>query len=338
MPQLHESLRCIAGKKPFALENKIDAALVKKSIDYLQSESASESIAIDPYWPKWDSPWWHMLLLHELGLADAIPEIAIERVTNALNKHYLPIFPVREDELPAGVDPLGQIACHCQLGAMEQVLADRGTDIESVLPALRSWYFRYQLPDGGLNCDESAYVRDNPSSSIVSTLPPLEAVLFSRKSAHTNESRIFLERGAHFLASKKLFRSSRTGAAINESWTQLCFPRFFEYDYLRGLHFLLSWSLASKKSLSAESIAETVTLIDEKFPDGCIYIERSIWASTNTRYLNPGSKTWSKKLATAFPLLESASAIGSKSAQLTAQWNDARLKLGQVLDEGLISF
>jgi sulfide:quinone oxidoreductase len=46
---------------------------VEKTKSYLSSESALSSIERDPYWPKWDSPWWHMSLLNEMGLAKEIP-------------------------------------------------------------------------------------------------------------------------------------------------------------------------------------------------------------------------------------------------------------------------
>jgi hypothetical protein len=39
---------------------------------------------------------------------------------------------------------------------------------------MRPWLRQYQLPDGGLNCDEAACVK-SLKSSMVSTLPPLEA-------------------------------------------------------------------------------------------------------------------------------------------------------------------
>ena len=45
-------------------------AAIADSIHYLGSDAALESIAADTYWPKWSSPWWHMLLLHELPGAD----------------------------------------------------------------------------------------------------------------------------------------------------------------------------------------------------------------------------------------------------------------------------
>ncbi len=193
------------------------------------------------------------------------------------------------------------------------------------------------MPDGGLNCDEAAYLKDKPSSSIVSTLPPPEAVLFSRAFNISVDERELLDRGARYLIAKKLCRSANSNTILNESWKKLCFPRFYEYDVLRGFHFLLSWSAATKNPLLAEAIIETMTTLHEEFPDGHVLIERSVWASASTRYLNAETKTWSKSLALGFPLLESVSAIGSKSPYLAAIWSDAKLKLQVALDEGLIS-
>jgi hypothetical protein len=332
-----EALKRIASSSSPDLAKECDSRLVKVSTDYLQSDEALESLSIDPYWPKWNSPWWHMLLLHEIDLAERIPKIAVDRMIAALNDRYLPLFPIREEELPPGVDPLGQIACHCQLGEIEQVFTACGVNIDERLPFLRSWYQRYQLPDGGLNCDEAVYLKDKPSSSIVSTLPPLEAVLFSRASTMSMEERELLDRGGRYLIDKKLCRSATSNAILNEDWKKVCFPRFYEYDVLRGLHFLLSWATATKNSLPAEVIIETATMLHEEFPDGHVLIQRSIWASASTRYFNPETKTWSRSLALGFPLLESVSAIGSKSPYLTAIWADAKSKLMQALDENLIS-
>jgi hypothetical protein len=331
-----DTLKRVASSKSPLIANDCNYILVRNSVDYLRSAEALESLSIDPYWPKWNCPWWHMLLLYEMGLAQEIPQVAIERMTVALNDHYLPLFPVREDELPPGVDPLGQIACHCQLGGMEQVLTACGVNVYDRLPFLRSWYARYQLPDGGLNCDESAYIKDRPVSSIVSTLPPLEAVLYSRAATMSVEDRNFLDRGANYLLGKKLFRSATSQMVINEFWTKLCFPRFYEYDVLRGLNFLLTWATETKNLLPAQAILETVCLLDREFPDGHVSIQRSIWASTSTRFLNSESKSWSKSLALGFPLLEAVSIVGNRSPYLTALWTDAKRKLSQALDEGLI--
>ena len=40
---------------------------------------------------------------------------------------------------------------------MFQVLAASGIDVERALPWIKPWFVRYQMADGGLNCDEAAY-------------------------------------------------------------------------------------------------------------------------------------------------------------------------------------
>lgn len=65
---------------------------LEKTKTYLSSELALESIERDPYWPKWDSPWWHMSLLNEMGLAKEIPQASILKMVQVLKNHYLPIL------------------------------------------------------------------------------------------------------------------------------------------------------------------------------------------------------------------------------------------------------
>jgi len=158
------------------MSDRCSREAVAETVAYLASPAAVGSIAADPYWPKWDSPWWRMTLLWELGLARLIPPPVVEAMVNAVDTHYLRLFPVREEELPPGCDPHRQVLCHCAAGTMMQVLYACGVDLDVRLPWMRPWLHQYQLPDGGLNCDEGAYVTSLKSST-VSTLPPLEAVL-----------------------------------------------------------------------------------------------------------------------------------------------------------------
>ena len=51
--------------------------LARESIRYLESDKARYSLNQDTYWPKWDSPWWHISLLHEMGLSKQIPHKAM---------------------------------------------------------------------------------------------------------------------------------------------------------------------------------------------------------------------------------------------------------------------
>src|SRR5262245_52003509 len=78
---------------------------VELSIGYLASRDALASLEADSYWPKWDSPWWHMVLLREGGQAARIRRAALEAMVSALDRLPVKIFPIEPGEIPAGLDP-----------------------------------------------------------------------------------------------------------------------------------------------------------------------------------------------------------------------------------------
>src|SRR5690348_10407013 len=70
------------------------------SIAYLESDAALASIAEDSYWPKWDGPWWHMVLLWELGEARRIPARAVRAMVASLDALPMHTFPIRPGDMP----------------------------------------------------------------------------------------------------------------------------------------------------------------------------------------------------------------------------------------------
>ena len=120
--------------------------------------------------------------------------------------HALPlhIFLIQPDEWPPGADRARDGSCHCALGSMDQVLAACGVDVDAELPWIRPWFERYQMRDGGLNCDASAYlVHDECPSSMVGTVAPFEAML-------PRGDGPFVERAAAFLIDRQLRLGSAT--------------------------------------------------------------------------------------------------------------------------------
>lgn len=289
---------------------------VQSTATYLASPEALASVAQEPYWPKWDSPWWHMLLLHELGLAHRIPEAMAQAMATALRTHYLPSFPLLESELPPGTDPYRQILCHCALGTMVQVLAASGIPMDEAMPGARAWLLRYQLQDGGLNCDEAAYTRPTPRSSMVSTLPPLEAMLYLTERPFTPEETAFLDAGADYLLQRRLCRSLSKGGVIDESWLTPCFPRFYEYDVLRGLRFLAAWARKLSRPLPWGAIEEVVLHMHEGFAEPTAQPRR--WAQTQRTMAAVGAGPTSP--ASLFPLLDEASRPDIARACLNREW------------------
>lgn len=312
--------------------------LVEQSVEYLHCDQARIAMEQNTYWPKWDGPWWQMQVLHELGLTKLIPSERIEQVLEAFETYYLHDFPFKLDDVPEGVDPLNQVICHCQMGCTEQLLTAYGIDICKRLPWVASWYERYQLPDGGLNCDESVYTREAPKSSVVSTVPVLEAILKRPMTAFskTGESDI-LKRGAQYLINRKLFRSASTGEIIDQRWTELCFPRFYFYDILRGLSFLLEWSLQQQEPLPATAILEAVKIIDSQNPGGDVRIRRSSWKDSGTRAWDAKTSAWVRKPEASYPLLDKLSAAGQISKPLAQEWNRAKANLKSLLHKKLIT-
>src|SRR5262245_26724747 len=184
---------------------------VSSSVRYLASRAALQSLKADPYWPKWDAPWWHMLLLHEMGKTSLIPAVAIEGLVEALDRYPVKIFPIHPGDMPQGVDPHRGCPCHCQLGNVYQVLAASGVDVDEELPWIRPWFLRYQMADGGMSCDNDAYlVTGECPSSMVATIAPFEAVLLFTTRPWTPEETAFLDAGARFLMDRRLRLGSDT--------------------------------------------------------------------------------------------------------------------------------
>jgi len=291
------------------------------STTYLYSQKARERLALDPYWPKWDSPWWHMTLLWELGRADAIPKEAAEAMLAAIETKYVRWFPNPREPLPGGKDPSRDALCHCALGNMYQTLAACGLDLDARAPWMRAWLLHYQLPDGGLNCDEKPYAKGG-ASSVQSTLPALEAVLAAGRPLTLNEEQ-FVDRGAEYLLERRLAFRLRDGQLMDPGFLDIGFPRFYDYDVLRGAAFIASWARLRKRRIPRRSVGWVLDSFDERFPDGRIKIEKPGLLSTETNLTLDGT-SWVRGKTTTFPLLDSVRKPGLISESLTHAWGETR--------------
>ncbi len=308
---------------------------IQECLDYLNSPSALESLRADCYWPKWDSPWWHMLLLHEMGETYRLPKKIIDAYISSLNHIALKIFPIHSQDLPPGIDPYRGYPCHCQLGNVYQVLATYGVDVDEALPWIKPWFLRYQMADGGLNCDRKAYlVEGETPSSMVGTIAAFETILLCSSKKWTDTEKAFLEKGAQFLIGRKLILGSDTvhNAAERLSakdWQKPSFPRFYFYDSLRGLLAVLRWSIMLKRPLPVAAIQDFVLAFHKQFPDGKVHIERRAFADVKT-LAQASSGQWQPKQPARYPpLLQKVSAIGGYSPFLSKQWAEAKNLLSQ---------
>jgi hypothetical protein len=298
---------------------------IAASTAYLDSAKGRESLALDPYYPKWNSPWWHMTLLFELDRADAIPRAAAEAMLSAIEAKYIQFFPTVREPLPPGKDPHRDAPCHCALGNIYQTLSACGLDLDARAPWMRAWFLRYQLPDGGLNCCEEAYTKGT-ASSVQSTLPALEAVLRADRPFTLVEEE-FLDRGAEYLIERRLVCRRRDGRVMDESFLKIGFPRFYDYDVLRGLSFLAAWSQARRKAVPREAVAGHLSALSARFLDGRVRVEKAGLLAEKS-LVRSAEGAWSGGAATSFPLLDSARRVGEVCEVLTRRWADVRSILG----------
>lgn len=265
---------------------------------------------------KWDGAWWHMAALYEMGEVKRIPQSAIERAIHLLKTQVWPTFIISADDHPTSEsDKMKLDCCHCELAVFYMILMAYGCDLDKELPWIREWLLKHQLPDGGLNCDPDAYTHSK-KSSIVSTLPPLEAILWHTDREFTEQEAVFLDEGARYLIEHRLVCSKQNGNVIDSDWLKPCFPRFFEYDILRGMSFLAEWSLRRNKLLPVGLIHEGLERLNTSMAAEGLRIGRQVFDPQGPW----GGQT--------FPLLEATAGIGVVSPYLTKQLDRVIERLG----------
>ncbi len=307
-------------------EEQIKSLLVIS--EELKTELALQSIKLDPYWPKWDSPWWKVLLLYETGYKHLIPIEFLDVLIDVIDKHYLHDFPLTEAELPKGIDPYRDILCFCALGNMYKVFEDCGFCIKERLPWWYEWLSKYQLPDGGYNCEEAAYTKSR-KSSFLSTLPVLEAMLIVYCKTHDDKIKTLLDKGAHYLLSHNMYKSS-TGKIIEADWLQISFPRYYDYDVLRGFSFIVDWAYQTQSALPVRIAEDCFNQIQKSIdPAGYIILKANKVNLDGSLYHINHEWIWKDK-AESFTALDMLCKENSLSVPLTLNWRKTLDKLSSL--------
>jgi len=287
-------------------KNHLICLAINESIKFLDSSTNFE-FSGDHSRHKWSGAWWHMGAMYEMGEVHKIPESAIVRAKNWLDTQVWQTFIISPKDYPTSEsDKMKMDCCHCELAVYYMILKAYDCDLDHELPWIREWLLKYQLPDGGLNCDPDAYIHSG-KSSIISTLPPLEAILWHTNRDFTEKEAIFLDEGARYLIEHRLICSKHEGNIIEKDWLKPCFPRFFEYDILRGMSFLVEWSRRRIKALPDDLLIEGLERLKPFIRAGSVRIGRQVFDPQGP---------WA---GDTFPLLEELSRIGDVSPYLTSQ-------------------
>ncbi len=246
--------------------------------EILASEQASMMIERDVYWPKWDSPWWYFLLLEETDRLSDVPVETFKELLVCADRQYLHIFPVREEDAPEDINAYTEVLCFCFLGSLMRLASKVDFDVFAWLPWAKDWIKRYQLPDGGYNCDDAAYTGSG-KGSLISTTVMLEGMLaYVKYTGNYDEFGKNIERAVSYLLKHHVYMSTKGEAIEGTDWDKIIFPRLYEFDFSRGLEAVLDFVLQTGKKVRRVNMEKAIALLKQKMESGVNHSEKQ-WMS-----------------------------------------------------------
>ena len=213
------------------------------------------------------------------------------------------------------MDPARFIGCHCALGCMDQVLTACGVDVDRELPWFKPWFERYQMRDGGLNCDESAYLVDRRVPELDGRDGPALEAMLRRGAQPVRRSRGAVPSRAR--ARPRLADPpQRRRADAAQRGARATFPRFYFYDVLRG-----ATALHRYAALVTDPAQEPApALVRSLAPDGVVRVGRRAWETAGTWDRDPSGAWVRLPLAHRFPLSRRSARSERASDVLTREW------------------
>lgn len=242
--------------------------------EVIESDRALLMIERDVYWPKWDSPWWYMLLLEETSRLSEVPVPVFKELLTCADRQYLKIFPVKEEEVKGPINGHTEIMCFCFFGSLMKLAAKLEFDVFAHMPWAKDWVSRYQLPDGGYNCDESAYTNSG-KGSILSTTIMLEGMVeYARFSKQPDMFAANMQKAVSYLMKHQIYLSTTAQEIDGVDWDKIVFPRFYEYDFTRGLEVVFDFLLLTGKRVRGTAIEKAVALLNSKISSKIAHSEK----------------------------------------------------------------
>ena len=242
----------------------------------------------DVYWPKWRATVWQLILLAELGVPGDDP-----RVRRGC-EYFLRMMDLQDRAWPPANYPDGDLRGWrlvwepCVTGNMARTLVVFGLGEDPRVREMFEWLVRYQLPDGGWNCETGEWGKDVCHSSFMSTVEPLWAFSELPRQGWPKGGREAVERACKFMLMHRLYKSDKTGRVINEEWIRLHFPLFYFYDILHGLRVLTGLGYADDERMN-DAIK---LLLSKRSPDSWPMEASFLRALRRNLVKDPGTGEW----------------------------------------------
>lgn len=193
------------------------------------------------YSPKWVSTHYTLLELVGLGVDPAVPEVRASAGVLLDGLWPGPEGRARKRDSPLDTCIAAMLLTIGTYARLGDATLPGGRPGRAVLREIVDHLLNVALGDGGWNC--RWWRGENRHSSLHTTISALEALREweeSGDSYRAADARAAAERAWEFLLRHRMYRSERTGEAIDEAMTRLPYPGRWHYDVLRGLDYLAS--------------------------------------------------------------------------------------------------
>ncbi|MDD2998525.1 MAG: hypothetical protein PHV05_05640, partial [Candidatus Riflebacteria bacterium] len=243
----------------------------------IESEKALLMIERDVYWPKWDSPWWYILLLEETSRLEEVPVALFKELLTCADRQFLKVFPVNKSDTAGQINGVTDVMCFCFLGSLMRISAKLEFDIFAYLPWAKEWINRYQLPDGGYNCDEVAY-SGSGKSSVHSTVLMLEGLIEYTRFTKEATFALHMQKAVSYLLKHQIYLASTGKEIEGVNWDKVIFPRLNEYDFSRGLEAVFDFLLLTGKKVRGTAVEKAIAMLNSKIASKIAHSEKQ-WLS-----------------------------------------------------------
>jgi hypothetical protein len=147
----------------------------------------------------------------------------------------------------------------------------------------------------------------------------LEARLIVYKRTGNPVLKAGLEAGAEYLLKHAVYKSS-SGQMIADIWLRTSFPRYYDYDVLRGLSFLVEWAVISGRNLPTDIVMDCLQQMEAAVDEnGLVRITEDKISIEGSLMLKDGIWVLEKQ-STSFPALLIFGRVGSVSLPLSRLW------------------
>lgn len=123
---------------------------------------------------------------------------------------------------------------------------------------------------------------------------------------------------------------------IDPLWLQPLFPRFYNYDLLRALHFVCNWALICREPLTQESLKPALNELQSQQQHRRLQAQSWYPAQETTLRQAAESGEWERGQASdLFPLL--AAFIAHLRIYIQPEWRAIEVKIQQLQSLGLFA-